>query len=276
MRHVRSDEIERMQEDLVRLAPWNQNLHLPGGVQTAPERGDGAGAVWRSLCDHLPTDLRGKTVLDVGCNAGHHSFELAKRGAEVLGIDPDPRCLEQARWARKKLGLHNQVRFRRMQVYDLAQYERTFDIVLCLDVFQYLRYPMLALDLLVRRTRDLFVFQSLKRRSPVRAPSADDMRLRDLGALEREDWPCLYFIPGRLHDDPDHWWVPNQEAVAAMLRSAGFEMQRRIDGEVYLCRPDPGPAVERHAAELLSATGQPWRKHAGPRFDAQERLLVRA
>lgn len=35
----------------------------------------------------IPKDLKGKTVLDVGCYDGLFSFEAEKRGAKVLGID---------------------------------------------------------------------------------------------------------------------------------------------------------------------------------------------
>ena len=77
------------------LAPWFHNLHLPGGVQTAPDHplGDFPAFKWRELAGSLPGDLTGWRALDIGCNAGFYSFELARRGAEVLGIDLDERYL---------------------------------------------------------------------------------------------------------------------------------------------------------------------------------------
>jgi tRNA (mo5U34)-methyltransferase len=73
--------------------------------------------------------------LDIGCNAGFYSFELAKRGAEVLGIDLDPHYLKQARWAAKQLGYDDRVKFKQMQVYDLAKLKRKFDIILFMGFF---------------------------------------------------------------------------------------------------------------------------------------------
>lgn len=79
---------------------------------------------------HLPEALSGWTALDIGCNAGFYSFELARRGARVTGIDYDPHYLKQARWAARHLGLADQVEFREMAVYDLARTEEPWDLVL--------------------------------------------------------------------------------------------------------------------------------------------------
>jgi 2-polyprenyl-3-methyl-5-hydroxy-6-metoxy-1,4-benzoquinol methylase len=38
----------------------------------------------------IPTDLSGKRVLDVGCASGWNSFELERRGAQVVALD----CVE--------------------------------------------------------------------------------------------------------------------------------------------------------------------------------------
>src|SRR5690242_8806459 len=83
------------------LSPWFHNLEL-GGVETAPDHflGDYPRMVWRAIAPALPQDLSGKSVLDVGCNAGFFSLELKRRGAaRVLGVDFDPRYLQQARLA---------------------------------------------------------------------------------------------------------------------------------------------------------------------------------
>jgi tRNA (mo5U34)-methyltransferase len=71
------------------LAPWFHNLHLPNGRQTAPDHplGDFPAFKWRQIAHHVPADLSGKRALDIGCNAGFYSFELAGRGAQVLAID---------------------------------------------------------------------------------------------------------------------------------------------------------------------------------------------
>ena len=63
------------------LSPWFHNLHLPDGSETAPAHplGDFPACMWDQIKAHLPDDLTGWQVLDVGCNAGFYSIELAHR-----------------------------------------------------------------------------------------------------------------------------------------------------------------------------------------------------
>src|ERR1700710_1300790 len=88
------------------LGPWFHNLNL-AGIQTAPEHflGDYPALKWRRFAHAIPADLRGWTVLDIGCNAGFYSLEMKRRGAErVVGVDSDDRYLAQARFAAETLG----------------------------------------------------------------------------------------------------------------------------------------------------------------------------
>src|SRR4051812_47149498 len=118
----------RMRKDVAALGPWFHNLHLPDGTQTAPDHslGDFPRYKWQRLAPHLPQSLDGWTALDIGCNAGYYTFELARRGARVTGIDVDAHYLKQARWAAKEFDLENLVEFREMQIYDLAREEEKF------------------------------------------------------------------------------------------------------------------------------------------------------
>src|SRR5918997_6765494 len=74
---------------IAELGPWFHNLHLPDGTQTAPDHslGDFPSFKWLEVAPHLPKDLTGWRALDIGCNAGFYTFELARRGARVTGID---------------------------------------------------------------------------------------------------------------------------------------------------------------------------------------------
>ena len=51
---------------------------LPGrDIQTAPDHflGDFPRFKWLEIAPHIPEDLKGWRVLDIGCNAGFYSFE---------------------------------------------------------------------------------------------------------------------------------------------------------------------------------------------------------
>lgn len=209
-----------LRREIRRLGPWFHNLHLPDGTQTAPAHFlDFPRQKWDQVRDHLPADLSGWKALDVGCNAGFYTFELARRGAAVVGIDSDPRYLAQARWAAERYGLTDRIELRQQQVYQLAGERERFDLVLFMGVFYHLRYPLLGLDIVAQRTDRLMLFQSLSMRG--------DEVVEDTAGL-------------------------------ALLRSAGLRVIGRPGDEMYLCAPDPrrpSPVTTWDAPEYQAATG---------------------
>jgi tRNA (mo5U34)-methyltransferase len=228
-------------DEIAALGPWFHNLHLPDGTQTAPDHflGDFPSFKWEQIRGHLPEDLSGWTALDIGCNAGFYSFELARRGALVTGIDHDPRYLRQAEWAVRHLGMEDRVRFRRMQVYDLAAVEEKYDLVLFMGVLYHLRYPLLGLDIVARRVGRRLIFQTLTMPGEDVSEPPADLSIHDRAAMEDPGWPKMAFIEHRLANDPTNWWAPNHAAVEAMLRSAGLTVVERPGHEIYVCEPGP-------------------------------------
>lgn len=255
---------EERAAEIAALGPWFHNLHLPDGSQTAPRHplGDFPRFKWEQLAPHLPQDLAGWTALDIGCNAGFYTFELARRGARVTGIDVEPLFLKQAEWAAGEFGLADRVRFERMQVYDLARLPEQFDLVFFMGVLYHLRYPMLGLDLVAEKVRRLMVFQTMTMpgEEVVEGPVAD-LGLEDRDVFLKPGWPKMAFIEHRLAGDQTNWWAPNHAAVEAMLRSSGMKVTGRPGHELYLCEPErpetPWPRTNG-LSELLAATGRPW------------------
>lgn len=227
------------------LGPWFHNIEL-GGVPTAPGHflGDYPAVKWRRFADAIPADLTGKTVLDIGCNAGFYSIAMKRRGADrVIGIDFDDAYLAQARFAAEVEEVA--VEFRKMSVYDVGALGERFDIVLFMGVLYHLRHPLLALDLIREHVAgDLLVFQSMQRGSREVAVVAENYAFWDDAPFEGEGFPRLHFIERRFADDPTNWWVPNAACAEAMLRSSGFEIIGHPEREVYLCRPAGPPAGE--------------------------------
>lgn len=229
-----------IEQAVAELGPWFHNLHLPDGTQTAPDHrlGDFPFCKWVEIESHLPEDLSGWTALDVGCNAGFYCFEMARRGADVLGIDVDPKYLAQAEWACNQFDTRGTIRFEQMQVYDLARSDRCFDLVLFLGVFYHLRYPLLAMDILARRVRHQMLFQSLTMPGGRLAEGKADHDFEDRESFLHPGWPKMSFIEERFAGDPTNWWIPNHAGVEAMLRSAGLRITTQASHDMYICTPE--------------------------------------
>jgi tRNA (mo5U34)-methyltransferase len=238
------DEIRRRVEDL---GPWFHNLVLDG-VPTAPAHflGDYPNVKWQRFSTALPANLVGRSVLDIGCNAGFYSIEMKRRGAtRVLGIDFDEDYIAQARFAAEVIGLD--IEFRQLSVYDIAALRERFDIILFMGVFYHLRHPLLALDLIHEHVaKDLVVFQSMQRGSRQIDAVRPDYDFWETEIFDCSGFPKLHFIEHRYANDPTNWWVPNRACVEAMLRSAGFEIVARPEDEVYICRRHPSSDGAAH------------------------------
>lgn len=219
------------------LKPWFHNIHLPDGSQTAPDHalGDFPNFKWQAVEPHLPRNMEGWSVLDIGCNAGFYSIKFAQKGARVFAFDHDPHYLAQARWALNQFNLSHYVELRQMQIYDLAQVRQQFDLVCFMGVFYHLRYPLLALDIAAQKTAQLMIFQSLMMPGEDVINDTTDRPLHDRNAFLHPAWPKMAFIEHSFSGDPTNWWVPNRGAVEAMLRSTGMNIIARPDTEIYFC-----------------------------------------
>jgi tRNA (mo5U34)-methyltransferase len=221
------EEIERQVNEL---GPWFHNLDL-AGIKTAPNHflGDYPAFKWRNFAHAIPSNLAGRSVLDIGCNAGFYSIEMKRRGASrVLGIDHDIDYLKQARFAANVTGLD--ISFEQLSVYEVATLRERFDLVLFMGVFYHLRHPLLALDLIRQHVaKDWFIFQSMLRGS------------RSLPVIEKDDqpgYPKMHFIEHQYTGDPTNWWAPNRACAEALLRSSGFRIDTVPEPEVFICRVD--------------------------------------
>jgi tRNA (mo5U34)-methyltransferase len=237
--------VEEIQEKVTALGPWFHNLDLHG-VQTAPAHflGDYPAVKWERFADAIPADLAGRSVLDIGCNAGFYTMEMKRRGADrVLGLDTQDEYLAQARFATAVNGLD--IEFRKMSVYDVGALRERFDFVVFMGVLYHLRHPLLALDLIYEHVaNNLMLFQSMQRGSWRVGEVADNYDFWNVAPFDRADYPRLNFVEHRYADDPTNWWIPNRACVEAMLRSSGFDIVEHPEAEVYLCRRGMRPQAD--------------------------------
>ncbi|MGF7155589.1 TIGR04290 family methyltransferase [Novosphingobium gossypii] len=227
------------------LAPWFHNIDLGNGVTTAPDHflGDYPGFKFDTFADALPEDLTGKSVLDIGCNAGFYTVEMKRRGAErVVGIDSDDRYLEQARFVVDELGFDG-IELRNLSVYDVAELGERFDLVIFMGVLYHLRHPLLALDLIREHVAgDMMLFQTMQQGSDDILDVPQDHPFFMPGTTEPPTYfddpgyPRMHFIEREFAHDWTNWWAPNAAGSQAMLRAAGFRIEAQVQPDVYLCR----------------------------------------
>lgn len=121
-------------------------------------------------------NLSDKTVIDLGCNSGWVGRECLNMGAKsVDGVDYNWRYLEEAR----------QTGFNKMYLSDLDnfEFEKKYDIVLCLAVFHYVRDKEKLLAKIAAATKEMFVLEM-----PISKLTEPVLEFYDTGK-------CKYFIP---------------------------------------------------------------------------------
>lgn len=231
-----------LEQEIRRLGPWFHNLRI-GDVETAPEHflGDYPAIKWKNFRSAIPEDLEGRSVLDIGCNAGFYSLEMKRRNAgRVVAIDSDPHYLRQAEFVFEQLNAD--IELHQMSVYDLAKLGERFDLVIFMGVLYHLRHPLLALDMIYEHVaEDLLLFQSLQRGDERCADLEEDYPFSEWDIFDRPDYPKLHFVEQRYAADPTNWFFPNSAAVEAMLRSSGFRIIEHPEREVYLCARSERP-----------------------------------
>ncbi len=80
-------------------------------------------------------DLKGKSVLDIGCGMGHHAKQYSDLGAEtVLGIDISEKMLN---YARENNSADN-ITYQKLAMEDIGKVDRRFDLITSSLVFDYI------------------------------------------------------------------------------------------------------------------------------------------
>lgn len=101
-------------------------------------------------------EVRGRRVLDVGTGTGRAALALARRGAQVTGIDASPQMLARAR--ERAAGETLDVDFQTGDAHALAFADRAFEIAVCLRVIMHTPDWRRSVGELCRVSGDLVVF----------------------------------------------------------------------------------------------------------------------
>lgn len=226
---------------------WFHTIDLGHGVVTRGRDDSPRKLGWLSL----PTDLSGRSVLDIGAWDGFFSFEAERRGARrVLAVDSvawqepawGPRGYGTKRGfeiARRALG--SKVQDRELEFDDISpETVGAHDLVLFLGVLYHMAHPWRTLERVASVCRDQLILETHV----------------DLLDLPR---PAMAFYPGKeLADDESNWWGPNPSAIEGMLRAEGFTRFEVVH-------------LERRPYRYARAL---YRRFRGPRFLAQQGRCV--
>jgi tRNA (mo5U34)-methyltransferase len=191
------------QKQVERLAKlgWYHSIELPDGtVLTGHQTIEQLRTRVRQF--HIPEDLTGKRVLDIGAWDGWFSFEMERRGAAVLALD----STKNTRLIEAKLMLGSRIDYHigdicRLTAKDLG----TFDIVLFLGVLYHLKHPLLALENVCGMTRDMACIESF----------VTDNDPAAIPAME-------FYETSELRGQLDNWCGPSTSCLLAFARTAGF------------------------------------------------------
>jgi 2-polyprenyl-3-methyl-5-hydroxy-6-metoxy-1,4-benzoquinol methylase len=170
---------------------------------------------------HVPVDLTGKTVLDVGTASGYFAIECARRGATVTAIDLDLEPRDFYHWAIAEL-MEWDVRRVQKDIYELDSRFGRFDVVICGSLLVHLPDPLGAL----RRLRGVCGGRTI-----VSTPRPEF----------EPDGPTCEFV-GDLQERGAYWayWNIGAEALRRMLLAAGFARVEHEDQ--FTLEPVPGHA----------------------------------
>ena len=244
---------EEIAAGIKRFKRWFHNIDLHG-VLTNPANPSYPETRWQLIKPYVPQDLTGKTVLDVGCNAGYFSIKMKQRGASVVGVDWYVEGIEQAKFVADVLGL--EIEYICQNIYEFViNSTKTFDYVLLLGVFYHLRYPLLILDYLARITNEKLYFQTIITDASAKRDLVipENLTGANYDLFHDPDFPKMCFVEHNLDGAYNNWFVCNTSGICAVLRSSGFTNIIRAGGDCFVCGPpdrDARPKISHTLAEL--------------------------
>lgn len=203
---------DTLKERLGEWAPWPQRIEFSNGVSTADfERrmpfNQGPLAKLSKVKEKIPfEELRGGTVLDIGCNSGHNSIFVAKEfGMRPVGIDVVERHIQTARFLSDLAGVEAEFLQGSAESF---QRPETFDVVLHFGTLYHLENPL----------------QSL-RSACISLKPGGYLALATQCYDDAADWRSCYFMHTATNDA---WWALSRKVLQEFLSLIGFTMIEEI------------------------------------------------
>ena len=170
-------ELSERWEAWERLKTWNAKprktvdeiaefyINMPDGYMANLEK------IAQSKKEFYLKGVKGKKILDFGCGTGVYGLEMLKQGAEVDFFDLPTRAMEFVKWRVEQAGM--KARF----LTDMADLDKGYDAIICVDVLEHMRFPFEALTLLHNKLK---MFGAFVLDSPLIRPMSQNIPLKDL------------------------------------------------------------------------------------------------
>lgn len=196
--------------DRVNAVPWWHRIDIGHGIIT-PGPDD---SFTKIAAAHLPDDLTGRTVIDVGAWDGAFSFECERRNASrVLATDYFVwERIGRAGFDLAHEALQSRVESKMIRVEDLSpETVGMFDIALFLGVLYHAQDPMRYLRNVASICRELVIVET------------------HVDALDYPRPAAVFYPFDTLNGDGSNFWGPNPACVESMLLEVGFTSVRRFE-----------------------------------------------
>src|SRR5580658_283106 len=136
-------------------------------------------------------DVRGMKICDVGCGSGRFVASLAKRGAQVTGVDFAPEMLKLGAQLAEKEGVADRCKFVLSDVLDWKTDEQ-FDLVIAIGFWDYVADPLPRLQVIRGLTKTTFL-SAWPRAATLRAA------IRKV-RLKADGFPVYFFTQAQVED----------------------------------------------------------------------------
>ena len=178
---------------------------------------------YANLEDFLPRPgLRSLCALDIGGGTGENALRLARLGIHVTLLDSSPEMLDISERAARQAGLSEQVAFKHGDAVQLASLfeARTFDVILCHNVLEYVEDPESVLLGAARALRDSSAVLSALVRNQAGEVLKAALHSGDLASAEQAlnaEWGHESLYGGQVR-------ILRPDTLASMLKAAALEI----------------------------------------------------
>ncbi len=250
-----------LEERIAEFPWWNYRFEFDNGVSTPVSAKSTINRTeqrrryfFAALLEAMGGSLRGRRVLDLGCDAGMWSLDAIDAGADfVLGIDGLTMPIEQANLVFETKGVDPaRYRFEHADVFEY-QFAERFDVVLCLDLIDQVAKPVELFEIISRVGAEVVVIETAVSLSAY--SYFEVSRLQDPLYVGEER---LVLLPTReaLIDLAREFGFTTVPLALNMTDYTGMEDYRRGRRLAFVC--SKGPKLDGLAVERERRVGSWW------------------